>query len=85
MRIRRLIRYVGVAAISGTVGFLIGGGRLPHNLRDTPREIAAQARAAADGLERDETTLTRALNYLRDRLADGAQRVTGLLDDDAGH
>ena len=81
MRIRRLIRYVGVAAISGTVGFLIGGGRLPDSLRDTPREIAGRARAAADERQLDETTLTSALNYLRDRLADGAQRVTGLLDD----
>ena len=84
MRIGRLIRYTGVAAISGAIGFLLGGGRLPDSLRETPREIAAQARATADEHERDETTLTGALNYLRDRLSDGAQRVTGLLDDDAG-
>ena len=32
MRIGRLIRYTGVAAISGTIGFLIGGGRLPDTL-----------------------------------------------------
>ncbi len=82
MRIGRLIRYTAVAAISGTVGFLLGGGRLPDSLLETPREIAARARATADELERDETTLTSALNYLRDRLSDGAQRVTGLLDDD---
>ncbi len=83
MRIGRLIRYAGVAAISGTIGFLIGGGRLPDSLRDTPGQIAAQATATADELQRDESTLTGALNYVRDRLADGAQRVTGLLDDDA--
>ena len=82
MRIGRLIRYAGVAAISGTIGFLIGGGRLPDSLRDTPGQIAAQATATANELQRDETTLTGALNYIRDRLSDGAQRVTGLLDDD---
>ena len=82
MRIGRLIRYAGVAAISGTIGFLIGGGRLPDSLRDTPGQIAAQATATANELQRDETTLTGALNYVRDRLSDGAQRVTGLLDDD---
>ncbi len=83
MRIGRLIRYAGVAAISGTIGFLIGGGRLPDSLRDTPGQIAAQATATADELQRDESTLTGALNYIRDRLSDGAQRVMGLLDDDA--
>lgn len=81
MRIGRLIRYAGVAAISGTIGFLIGGGRLPDTLSDTPREIAAQAKAAADGLQRDKTTLTSALNYVRERVSDGARRVTGLFDD----
>ena len=83
MRIGRLIRYAGVAAISGTIGFLIGGGRLPDSLRDTPGQIAAQATATADELQRDESTLTGALNYIRDRLSDGTQWVTGLLDDDA--
>ena len=83
MRIGGLIRYAGVAAISGTNGFLIGGGRLPDSLRDTPGQIAAQATATADELQRDESTLTGALNYIRDRLSDGAQRVMGLLDDDA--
>ena len=82
MRIGRLIKYAGVAAISGTIGFLIGGGRLPDGLRDTPRQIAAKAKATAGELQRDETTLTGALNYVRDRLSDGAQRVTGLLGDD---
>ena len=83
MRIGRFIKYAGVAGISGTIGFLIGGGRLPDSLRDTPGQIAAQATATADELQRNETTLTGALNYVRDRLSDGAQRVTGLLDDDA--
>ena len=83
MRIGGLIRYAGVAAISGTIGFLIGGGRLPDSLRDTPGQIAAQAKATANELQHDETTLTGALNYIRDRLSNGAQRVTGLLDDDA--
>jgi hypothetical protein len=82
MRIGRLIRYTGVAAISGTIGFLIGGGRLPDTLRGASREITAQARATADEFRRDDTTLTGALNYVRDRLSAGAQRVTGLLDDD---
>ena len=82
MRIGRLIKYAGVAAISGTIGFLIGGGRLPDSLRDTPGQIAAQAKTTADELRRDETTLTGALNYVRNRLSDGAQRMTGLLDDD---
>ena len=83
MRVGRLIKYAGIAAISGTIGFLIGGGRLPDSLRDTPGQIAAQAKATANELQHDETTLTGALNYIRDRLSDGAQRVTGLLDDDA--
>ena len=84
MRIGRLIKYAGIAAVSGTMGFLIGGGRLPDSLRDAPGQIADQAKATADGLQRDETTLTGALNYVRDRLSNGAQRVAGLLDDDAG-
>ena len=83
MRIGRVIIYAGIAAISGTIGFLIGGGRLPDSLRDTPGQIAAQAKATADDLRQDDTTLTGALNYVRDRAYDGAQRVTGLLDDDA--
>ena len=82
MRIGRLIRYTGVAVMSGTIGFLLGGGRIPDSLRGTPREITARARAAADEVRVDETTLTGALNYVRDRLSDGAQRVTRLLDDD---
>ncbi len=82
MRIGRLIRYAGVAAISGTIGFLIGGGRLPDSLRDTPGQIAAQATATADELQRDETTLTGALNYVRDRLSDGARRATERFDAD---
>ena len=82
MRIGRLIRYAGVAAISGTIGFLIGGGRLPDTLSDTQREIAARARSAADGIQRDKTTLTSALNYVRERVSNGARRVTGLFDDD---
>ncbi len=82
MRIGRLIRYAGVAAISGTIGFLIGGGRLPDSLRDTPGQIAARATDTVNELRRDETTLTGALNYVRDRLSDGAQRVTGMFDDD---
>lgn len=80
MRIGRLIRYTGVAAISGTIGFLIGGGALPDGLRDTPREITAKARSAADELQRNETTVTGALDYLRDRVADGARRVAGFFD-----
>ena len=44
MRIGRLIRYAGIAAISGTIGFLIGGGRLPASLR----QIATQAPATAN-------------------------------------
>ena len=83
MRLGRVITYAGIAAISGTIGFLIGGGRLPDSLRDTPGQIAAQAKATADELHQDDTTLTGALNYVRDRVSDSAQRVTGLLDADA--
>ena len=82
MRIGRLIRYMGIAAISGTIGFLTGGGRLPDRLRETPLEIAAQMKATADEIQRNETTLTSALNYVRDRLSNGAQQVTDLFDDD---
>ena len=82
MQIGPLIKYAGVAALSGTIGFLIGGGRLPDGLRDSTGQIAAQAKVTADELRRDETTLTGALNYVRTRLSDGAQRMTGLLDDD---
>ena len=39
-------------------------------------------RFTADELRRDETTLTGALNYVRNRLSNGAQRMMGLLDDD---
>ena len=81
MLIGRLIKYTGVAAVSGTIGFLIGGGRLPDSLRDTPCEITAKARDAADELRQSESTVTGALDYLRDRVADGARRVAGFLDD----
>ena len=47
MRIGRLIRYTVVAATAGTIGFLIGGGRLPDSLRDRSSEISAQAKATA--------------------------------------
>jgi hypothetical protein len=83
MRIGRVITFAGIAAISGTIGFLIGGGRLPDSLRDTPGQIAAQAKATADDLQQDDTSLTGALNFVRDRVYDGAHQVTGLLDDAA--
>jgi hypothetical protein len=76
MLIGRLIRYVGIAAISGTVGFLIGGGQLPDGLRGAPGELAARAGA----LHQEETTVTGALNYVRSRVSDGVRRVTGFLD-----
>ena len=81
MRIGRLIRYAGVAAVSGTVGFLIGGGELPDSLRRAPREVATQARDTADALQQDQTTMAGALDYVRDRVADGARRAAGFLDD----
>ena len=78
----RLIRYSAVAAISGTIGFLIGAGRVPDSLREVPRTIAAQQKAASDELEEEGISLTSALNYVRARLSDGARRVTGLFDND---
>ena len=81
MLIGRLIKYAGVAAVSGTVGFLIGGGELPDSLRWAPRELATQARDTAEALRQEQTKLTGALDYVRDRVADGARRVAGFLDD----
>ena len=83
MRIGRVIIYAGIAAISGTIGFVIGSGKLPDSLRDTPGQIAAQAKTTADDMRHEDSSLTGALNYVRDRAYDGAQRVTGLLDDGA--
>ena len=82
MRIGRLIKYAGIAAIAGGVGFLIGGGKLPDSLRGAPRELATRAQDTAEALQQEETTVTGALNYVRDRLSDGVQRLTGLLGDD---
>ncbi|HJN42902.1 MAG: hypothetical protein CL477_02285 [Acidobacteria bacterium] len=77
MRIGRLIKYAGIAAVSGTVGFLIGAGQLPDSLRGAPRELATKAEA----LYQEETTVTGALNFVRNRVSDGVRRVTGFLDD----
>ncbi|TDI25716.1 MAG: hypothetical protein E2P06_04170 [Acidobacteria bacterium] len=81
MRIGRLVKYAGIAAMAGAVGFLLGGGELPNSLRGGPRELVTQARDAAEALQPEETTVTGALNYLRDRVAEGARRVAGLFDD----
>ena len=81
MLIGRLIKYAGVAAVSGTVGFLIGGGELPDSLRRTPRDLATQARDTAEALQQEQTKLTGALDYMRDRFADGARRVAEFLDE----
>ena len=83
MRIGRLFRYTVVAAISGTIGFLIGGGQLPESLYRTPGEIATRARETARDFQQGDTTLTSALNHLHDRLSDSAQQLSELLDDEA--
>ena len=81
MGIGRLIMYAGIAAMAGAVGFLLGGGELPNSVRGAPRELITGARDTAEALQQEETTVTGALNYLRDRVADGARRVAGLFDE----
>ncbi len=81
MRIGRLIKYAGIAAMAGAVGFLLGGGELPNSLREAPRELVTQARDTAEALQPEETTVAGGLNYLRDRVVDGARRVAGFFDD----
>jgi len=80
MLIVRLVKYGVIAAMAGTVGFLIGGGELP-DLGGRPRDLAAQARDAVDGLDQDSDAATGALNYVRDRVSEGARRVAGFLDE----
>ena len=82
LRIGPLIRYAGVAALAGTLGFLAGAGKLPDRLGGAPREIAAQARTTADALHGEDVTVTGALNYVRTRVSDGIHRMAELLDDD---
>ncbi len=82
MRLGNLARYTVVAAISGTIGFLIGADRVPDTLTNASGTVAAQQRAASEQLQDQGFTLTGALNYLRARLSDGARRVTGLFDND---
>ncbi len=82
MRLGNLGRYIVVAAISGTIGFLIGADRVPDTLTNASSTIAAQQRAASEQLQDQGFTLTGALSYLRARLSDGARRVTGLFDND---
>ncbi len=82
MRLGNLARYTVVAAISGTIGFLIGADRVPDTVTNVSSTIAAQQRAASEQLQDEGFTLTGALNYLRARLSDGARRVTGLFDND---
>ncbi len=81
MRIVQLVKYAGVAAISGTIGFLIGGGQLPDSLREAPRELASRAQT----LQSEDTTVTGVLNSMRDRVTDGVRRMAGALNDDEGN
>ena len=81
MRIGRLAKYAWIAAISGTIGFLIGGGEIPDHLRGVPHELATQARDTGEALREDETTVTGALDYVRNRVSDAVRRVVGFLDD----
>ncbi len=75
MQLRIIVRYTVVAAISGTIGFLIGADRVPDTLTNASGAVAAQQRAASEQLQDQGFTLTGALNYLRARLS-------GLFDND---
>ncbi len=75
MRLGNLGRYIVVAAISGTIGFLIGADRVPDTLTNAPGTVAAEGRAASEQLQDQGFKLTGGLNYLRTRLS-------GLFDND---
>ncbi len=75
MRLGNIARYTVVAAISGTIGFLIGADRVPDTVTKVSSTIASQQRAASEQLQDEGFTLTGALNYLRARLS-------GLFDND---
>lgn len=82
MRIGRFITYIGIAALAGGLGFAAGGGEV--DLEDAPEQLAAHARDAAKGLQaldEHEAPVTDALNTLRDRVAEGAQRLREFLHD----
>jgi hypothetical protein len=84
MRIVRLIKYVGIAAIAGGIGFAVAGGEVKVGLEDAPAQFAATARGAADGLkalDEKNAPVVDALNAVRDRIANGARRIGGYFAD----
>ena len=82
MLMGRLVIYAVIAVVSGTFGFLIGGGQIPENLSATPQSLAAQARATAAEFQDQEATLTEMLNYVRDRVSESVSQVGWFQDDD---
>ena len=76
----RLFKYAVVAAVAGTLGFLLGGGSLPEGWDDTPRALSERARDTAEALGGEEA-ITDALDSVRDRVSDGVRRMAGDRDD----
>jgi len=84
MRIVRLIKYVGIAAIAGGIGFAVAGGEVEVGLEDAPAQFAATARGVADGLkslDEKKAPVVDALNAVRDRITNGARRIGGYFAD----
>ncbi|MEE2636510.1 MAG: hypothetical protein VYE68_04665 [Acidobacteriota bacterium] len=79
MRIGQTTKYAMIAMIAGTAGFIMGGGSVPALLDLASQEIS-KTFEAAETSGGQESTMTEALNYLRDQVAESARRVATLFD-----
>ena len=81
MFIRRLVIFSVIAAVSGTFGFLIGGGKIPEGLSATQRTLSEQARETAEKFRDQEAKLTEMLNHVRDRVSESVGQVDWFQDE----